>query len=298
MIISNRQMDYEIYLGNINMICNNYRTIKAKILGKSLCGRNIYYFNVGAKQDQTLYVGGVHGMEWITSIILFKFLDGLLNSFKTGNLLDGIDVKYFLKIRGLTIIPCLNPDGVEIQINGSKSAGKYKELVDEVSKGNTKHWQANARGVDLNHNFNASWEDLKKLEIKSGIEKPAATRFGGIRPESEPESKLLTNFCRKNNFNKAIAFHSQGEEIYWDFGKNKPKKSKIIAKIFARSSGYKLSSPEKLATGGGFKDWFIEEFNKPAFTVEVGLGKNPLPIEHVEKIYNQIKEMLVLGFIL
>ena len=70
----------------------------------------------------------------------------------------------FLKIRGLTVIPCVNPDGVEIALHGSDAALKYKPLVEDVSE-NTRKWQANARGVDINHNFNAGRCELKKREI-------------------------------------------------------------------------------------------------------------------------------------
>ena len=63
-------------------------------------------------------------------------------------------IRDFLREKGLTIVPCVNPDGVEIAIHGSDAALKYKALVEKASKEN-KVWQANARGVDINHNFNA-----------------------------------------------------------------------------------------------------------------------------------------------
>ena len=36
-------------------------------------------------------------------------------------------------------------------------------------------------------------------------------------PESEPESKYLADLTRKYEFGYALAFHSQGEEIYYGF---------------------------------------------------------------------------------
>ena len=35
----------------------------------------------------------------------------------------------------------------------------------------------------------------------------------------------------------------------------------------------------------GYKAWFISEFSKPGFTVEVGRGKNPLPLSQFAEIY-------------
>lgn len=106
----------------------------------------------------------------------------------------------FLSIRGLTIVPCVNPDGTEIALHGSDAAFKYKPLVEKVCT-DTYKWQANARGVDINHNFNAGWCRLKQLELKNNIKCPAPTRFGGNHPESEPETKALTTLCRNIDLN-------------------------------------------------------------------------------------------------
>ncbi|MBR1731487.1 MAG: gamma-D-glutamyl-meso-diaminopimelate peptidase, partial [Ruminococcus sp.] len=151
--------------------------------------------------------------------------------------------------------------------------------------------QANARGVDLNHNFNAGWKELKKLEIKSGITKPSATRFGGNRPFSEPETIALKNLCLKNRFSHVIAFHSQGREVYCVY-KNTPERSVVLGETFAKLSGYKVALPEEIATGGGFKDWVIGYLRTPAITVETGLGENPLPLSDFPSEYKRIRRAL------
>lgn len=43
-------------------------------------------------------------------------------------------IRDFLREKGLTIVPCVNPDGVEIAIHGSDAALKYKSLVEKASK--------------------------------------------------------------------------------------------------------------------------------------------------------------------
>ena len=57
-------------------------------------------------------------------------------------------------------------------------------------------------------------------------------------------------------------------------------------------SGYRVAEPEGLAVGGGMKDWFLEEFHCPAFTIEVGKGTNPLPDTDADAIYEKVKPML------
>lgn len=96
----------------------------------------------------------------------------------------------------------------------------------------------------------------------------------------------------------AVALHSQGEVIYWNYNGYEPAVSKQMAEIMVATSGYALDVPVRLATGGGFKDWFLKNFNRPAFTVEVGKGQNPLPISQAFEIYVKIREMLTITSIM
>lgn len=276
----------------IKKIIEEFDFVKKEEIGKSVCGRSIDLIRVGNTEKSTLWVGAHHGLEWITSLLLFEFFYSICKNIKFNESICGIDVKSKLENRGIVIVPCLNPDGVEIALNGFKSVPKSELPIKNISDELSKKWQSNANGVDLNHNYNAGWEALCRLEEENKIHFPRHTRYGGKAPESEPETKAITNFCRKNDFEYALAFHSQGEEIYWDYGKHMPENSEKFAEIFSLMSGYRLSQPEGLAVGGGFKDWFIEEFGRPAFTIEVGRGENPLPIEEFPKIYNKIKNAL------
>ena len=287
------------YLGSVAEIFQmarklqrKYDFLKYEVIGKSLCKREIIGLKIGNTEKMLLFACAFHGMEWMTSLIILNFLDVLCGYIHNDGRMFGINVNECIKKRGLYVVPCVNPDGIEISLKGSEAAYQFKDTVDKISSGNTFDWQANARGVDINHNFDADWIKLHELEKISGIRGPSKTRYGGKYPESEPETRVITNLCRKFNFDYAVAFHSQGEEIYWKYGKNVPKNSKKLADIFALSSGYTLSKPEGLACGGGFKDWFITEFDKPGFTVEIGKGKNPLSLWNLNNIYDKIEKML------
>ena len=282
----------------IGALLSDYGFISKETIGESLCSRPVDMLCVGNRKKQVLFAGAFHGMEWITSLLLLKFLDDLCFCIMTGKSMCGVSPGAILNQRGLAMIPCVNPDGVEIQINGADSAGKYDQLVRSVSGGDTLHWQANAAGVDINHNFSAGRERLLKMEKENGITSAAPTRYGGRYAESEPETRIIASYCRAGNISHALAFHSQGEEIYWSYGSYKDPEAHKMAKIMSYSSGYTLSEPEGLAVGGGFKDWFEEHFSRPAFTIEVGKGKNPLPVSDFEKIYSKIQEMMVLALIL
>ena len=296
MINYNVMPDYKTRQEIINELCDKYSFIKHSFAGKSVCGRCIDVLHIGNTKNRVLYCGGFHGSEYLTILALLKFLEECAESVKNNVSSEEYNIGDSLKIRGLTIVPCVNPDGVEIALNGSDSALGYKPLVEKVCN-NTDKWQANARGVDINHNFNAGWCELKQRELSRNIKSPSPTRFGGNCPESEPETKALTRLCRTIDFERAVALHSQGREIYCSFGKNTPVLSFRLASMFSEASGYNIAFPEEIATGGGFKDWFIEKFRKPALTIEMGLGENPLPLSDFEEEYKIMRNILCLGVV-
>ncbi len=281
----------------LNKLCYKYPFLHKKVIGTSLCDRSINAYFIGNTKRMNLLCGGFHGSEYLTVMAMMRFIEDISESMANNDELCGFRFDILFKNRGVCIVPCINPDGTEIAICGGKSAPKYQKLIDSIAD-DTSNWQANARGVDINHNFNAGWNELKKLEIKNGITKPAKTRYGGEYPESEPESYAIAEFSRNNHFFNAFAFHSQGREIYFDYGTNTPAKSEQIAQSLAKSSGYIVSEPEGLAVGGGFKDWFIEKLHRPAFTIEIGLGQNPLPLSDFKTEYDIICEMLCLCSVL
>ena len=274
-------------------ITEKYPFVKSGVLGKSLCERNIHYLQIGQSQNPVLFAATFHGMEWLTGLLVLTFLEKLCEKAQNNQLFYGLNVAEFLTERGLFVVPCVNPDGVEISLHGAETAGPYRNLVRSAANyGSTANWQANARGVDINHNFDANWQRLHEMEIEAGITGPAPTRYGGPEPESEPETRAIVGLCRRVNFRHAIAFHSQGEEIYWNFGPKTPVESRLIANIMASFSGYTVSEPEGLAVGGGFKDWLIEKLGVPGFTIEIGRGQNPLPTSDLTAIYDKLEEML------
>ncbi len=277
---------------------DNYKNISLSTCGKSVMGKDIYALTLGDGERNILYVGGTHGLEWITTSVLLKFSENLLNACENHGEICGYEADELLKNFKLVIIPSLNPDGADIAIKGIGGCGNLREKIYDISKYDFTFWNANANGIDLNHNFNADWYELRDYEATKGISVPSPRRFGGYFPESEPETKALVRFLRKVRFNRLYTFHSQGEEIFYEYKRNTPPKSLHIAKALAGVSGYTLVKNEGHYSSGGLKDWFIEEFKEPAFTIEIGLGSNPLPAEEFTNIYKKVEPLLVMGLIL
>ena len=68
-----------------------------------------------------------------------------------------------------------------------------------------------------------------------------------------------------------------------------------MAEKFAEVSGYRAAFPEPMASFGGFKDWIIETFHQPGFTIEAGKGKNPLSFSKLCAIESKIFPILAIG---
>lgn len=297
-IINDLEYDYNNKLKLVRDLKKEYPFLKTESIGRSVLGKELTALTLGNGNKNVLFCGGFHGSEHITSLILLMFTEELCNAYKNNLSVSEINVRIALKERCITVIPCINPDGCDISINGNKNTGMFANRIETLAAGDYKHWNANARGVDINHNFPSGWNELHELERKNGIFGFSKKQYGGKKPVSEPETSALILFCKKMNFKHAVAFHSQGEVIYWDYNGKYIKNAQKMAEIMSAVSGYKMDTPTGLAVGGGFKDWFITEFSKPAFTLEIGKGENPLNIKSSKNIYKQIKEMLMLNIIM
>lgn len=297
-IVKREAVTYDLMKKYIEKLCTQYSSLRLVSLGKSVMGKELFCLRIGNGKRRVMYVGATHGLEWLTTLVVLKFCEELLLAEKENTCIQGYSARDLLKNVSLAVVPMLNPDGVDIAQKGVSACENLKEQIYDICKFDFSCWSANANGVDLNHNFNADWYALRDFEQLNGITKPSSRRFGGAYPESEPEVKALTSILRKVHFHRLYSFHSQGEEIFFEYGKNTPPNSLLIAKALAGVTDYTLVSNAGHCSSGGLKDWFIEEFKEPAFTIEIGKGKNPLPVESFEEIYQKIEPLVVLGLML
>lgn len=297
-IIQTIEYDYLESKKIIDALCCRNPALTKFTIGKSCAGRDITALKIHSDTEYVLFTATFHGSEHITSNVLLMFIEEFAHAYENNGFIEGINIKKALGQRGVIFVPCVNPDGREISIHGALGCGKEAGIIYQRCNGDFAHYNANLRGVDINHNFDAGWQELRKKEQKLGILGPSSTRFGGYAPNSEPETVALVNLCEENNICHALALHSQGEVIYWSYNGYENQDSKKMAEIMATTSGYALDVPISIATGGGFKDWFIKRYLRPAFTIELGKGKNPLPIESASKIYADIRETLTIATIM
>ncbi len=289
---------YEILEIQIRALKARYPFIETGVLGRSVLGRNIYYLRLGKGPNEVSYNSSHHANEAVCTPLVMKFAENCCRAMANRGSLQGYNIPNLFNRSSIYLVPMVNPDGVNLVAwwpNYTNPADIRAAQLNKTGRPLPSVWKANIRGVDLNLNYPALWEEEKQAEIEQGITGPAPRDYGGEAPLSEPESKAMTDFTKQHNFRLVIAFHTQGEVIYWQFSDLAPESSEAIANRFAQINGYAVESGPAEAAYAGYKDWFIQDFGRPGFTIEVGKGANPIPISQLPVIYRQNEGVMLLG---
>ncbi|MBQ1334160.1 MAG: M14 family metallocarboxypeptidase [Clostridia bacterium] len=290
-ISTNYPADSALTYHYIKRLGQKYPFLSSESMGKSVLGRDITVLRLGFGPRRVFFFGAHHALEWITTLILLRFALDYCERKTRGGRFGEKSINEVFAETSAYVVPMVNPDGVDIVINGAASAGDERENVEKMLSGRdpSKVWQANARGVDLNHNYNARFDEGKRLEGEYGVTGPGPTRFGGPYYESEPETRAVCRFLRARRCELLLSLHTQGREIY---SPGDSPESKAWLGELSRLSGYRAAVPEGIAACRGLCDWFALEFSRPAFTIEAGQGKNPLPLRDFDGIYAEVFPML------
>lgn len=294
---------YKILELNISALRNVYPFLEFGSIGRSVLGRDIPYIKIGRGTKQVLYNASIHANEWITSVLVMKFIENFSRAYVMDKDIFGYRARDLFEECSLYIVPMMNPDGVDIVTGyirqGSSVYDDVKRIADRYPNITfPSGWKANIKGVDLNLQFPARWEEAREIKYSEGFTTPAPRDYVGLAPLTQPEAIALYNFTNINNFRLTISYHTQGKEIYWRFLDYLPEDSFKIAMEFSRVSGYTLSETPYRSSFAGYRDWFIQEFNRPGFTIEAGEGVSPLPISQFDTIYADNEGILVLGMVL
>lgn len=291
LINGKQNFDYDIMMNDIRRLLAVYPFLQTAPIGNSVLKREIPEILVGSGTKRVHYNGSFHANEWITTPIILTFLNDYLLSLTNQTTIRGLFTFPFYQQTTLSIVPMVNPDGVNLVLNGPPANEPWRSRVVELNNGSLdfSDWKANIRGVDLNDQFPANWDRERARNPKY----PGPRDYGGERPLSEPEAIAIADLTRRRDFARVLALHTQGEVIYWGYENLEPPESEVLVNEFSRVSGYE--SVQTIESYAGYKDWFIQEWRRPGFTVELGSGKNPLPLDQFDEIYQETLGIFLAG---
>ncbi|AHV96846.1 M14 family metallopeptidase [Paenibacillus sabinae] len=264
---------------DIGRLTAKYPFISTGTIGASVLGQPLHLLRIGTGSRCLHVNAAIHANEWLTSPCLLSFLEQYADAYADGRKWNGHSPEDWFSNWTLWAVPMANPDGVELVQEGAGPGHPYRRELTEWNSGRRsfRHWKANIRGVDLGDQFPAFWDEEQSRRGAAG---PSPRDYGGPSPLSEPEAAALAELCEKAPPDMAVSLHSQGQEIYWNYRGYEPPESRELAERLAKAGGYRAVTLTE--SDAGFKDWFIMKFGKPGFTVELGLGRNPLPLEDFE----------------
>lgn len=279
----NEAYDFGKLEKDLHRLVEIYPFLKVNRIGDSVLGKPLYEIEIGRGNRTIHFNASFHANEWITTPVLMRLLNEFIVSLVRGNPIRGIFTLPLYNRNRLSIVPMVNPDGVDLVLHGPPE--EMKEELIEMNKGSLDFsgWKANIRGVDLNNQYPAYWEiEKKRKEPKS----PAPRDYPGDEPLTEPEVMAMADLAQRKQFARLLAFHTQGREFYWGYENLEPPESEVLANEFAKVSGY--DSVRYIDSHAGYKDWFIYIYRRPGFTFELGYGVNPLPITQFPQIYDEM----------
>ena len=270
-------------------IKSRFESVCTLTIGKSILGRDISAFKIGNGKQSILAVASHHAKEYITTLGIYEFIDFLTNNSTRPRTFMGISLDFLLENYSYYLVPALNPDGIELHLSGD-GQNPLSERQRRMSGGSFASWQSNARGVDLNHNYDYRFAEYKAIERSHSI-CAGNTRYSGEYPESEPETRALSNLVRTLMPAAVVSFHTQGREIYFSPANEKTERR---ARRIASAVGYSVKAKEGFYAYGGLCDYTGEVLGIPSFTVELGLGESPLPESSLPEIVTVTRKTLIL----
>lgn len=270
----------------IQQILAAYPFCRSEVLTSTAFQRPIRTLVIGNGPRKVIFSASHHANEWITSLVLLKFAEDLALGIQNGEEL----ALQISNSASIYMVPMVDPDGVDL-VAGAIGPGDIQyDLAQRLAQDYPTipfpdGWKANLLGVDLNLNYPAGWMRAREIKFNQGFVSPGPRDYVGRSPLNQFETQALAGYTEYIDPALVLALHAQGEEIYWTFNDIFVPGAEELGRKMAQASGYTLATPPVNSSFAGYKDWFIQEFGRPGYTIEVGRGENPLPLSQFDAIY-------------
>ena len=287
----------------IRDIVQTYPFCRSEVLTTTAFQRPIRTLVIGNGTRKVIFSASHHANEWITSLVLLKFAEELAQAIQSGTEFYGHSAQAIADAVTIYMVPMVDPDGVDLVVGTIQQGDIQFDLAQRLAQDYPTipfpdGWKANLLGVDLNLQYPAGWLMAREIKFSQGYVRPGPRDYVGRAPLNQLETQALAGYTEYIDPALVLAYHSQGKEIYWKFRDIEVPGARELGERMAAASGYALADTPYASGFAGYKDWFIQNFRRPGYTVEVGSGENPLPLSQFDEIYNDnigILTMAALG---
>lgn len=278
-------------------LVEKYPFCRTELLTTTAFDRPIRTLVIGTGPRKVIYTAAHHANEWITALLLLKFAEDLAQSIADNTALLGIPGQQIAREATIYMVPLVDPDGVDLVVGALRGGPGYRQ-AERIGRQFPQipfpsGWKSNLNGVDLNLQYPAGWLQAREIKFMQGFDRPAPRDYVGRAPLDQKESRALAGYTEFIDPELVLAFHSQGKQIYWKYQDIEIPGARELGEVFAKLSGYTLEDTPYASGFAGYKDWFILRFRKPGYTIEVGQGENPLPLEQFPEIYRDNLGILI-----
>ena len=168
------RLSYDAFVELMHGTAARYERLRIQREEVSSDGRPMWSLHLGDEASPTVYFGAaIHGWEWENAFGLLRLAEVLAEQPDVEGLsTDNLHV---------CLVPIQNPYG-------------YDHFV-----------RQNARGVDLNRNFDCGWEELPVVQ---DLVLPWDYNYKGTRPASEPETQVVQTLIDRHAPVCVIDFHT------------------------------------------------------------------------------------------
>ena len=220
-----------------------------KVIGASVQGRNIEAYVFGEGQHRLMFVGGIHGgYEWNSVLLAYEFIDYFTSN--PGSIPENISI---------AVIPSANPDGV-YRVLGKEGRFTASDALSE--KYTNGEGRFNARGVDLNRNFDCKWKPKSNWKGK--------VVSAGTKAFSEPEAAAIRDFVSEYKPEGVVFWHSKANAVYAsECERGILPETLTIMSLYSKAAGYgAVKSFDQYEISGDAEGW-LASIHIPAITVEL-----------------------------
>ena len=284
----------------IRQIVETYPFCRSELLGATAFQRPLRTLVIGTGPRKVIFAAAHHANEWITALVLLKYAEELAEAIQNDGEIYGRKAADIANAATIYMLPMVDPDGVDLVVGAIDENDIQYTLAKRIAQDYPTipfpdGWKANLLGTDLNLNYPAGWLMAREIKFMQGFTGPAPRDYVGRAPLNQLETQALAGYTEYIDPALVLAYHSQGQEIYWQFGNYEIPDAKELGEKMAEASGYTLSEVPYESAFAGYKDWFIQNFRRPGYTIEVGRGENPLPLSQFDEIYRDNVPILTIA---